>query len=264
VRFGNLLVFAFFIFALARSESLASARPLSTSISPFDHLHTQFDQVLTRFIALNGSESRINYKRLKQERSRLDAYLKTLSEVRSDDFEKFSKEQKMAFLINAYNGFTLEMISSQYPISSVKEIKGGYDKRFISLFDEIKSLNDIERQLRQTFREPKTFFALSSGVQGAPALLGNSYNDRDLYTQLERATRLFLGDPKRNFYDRVQNRLKVSRLFNWFEDDFRRSSGSVPDFVAPYLASDRATQDKIRALKSFESLDYSWKLNELF
>ena len=81
-----------------------------------DHEHGAWNAVLQRWV----SDGRVDYAALKGEgRAPLEAYLKELSATCAADYEKWSREQRLAFWINAYNAFTVQLIVDHHPISSI-------------------------------------------------------------------------------------------------------------------------------------------------
>ena len=62
-----------------------------------------------------GKASAVRYPDIAQERAALKAYLSGLSAVTRDEFETWPRDERMAFLINAYNAFTVEKILTRYP-----------------------------------------------------------------------------------------------------------------------------------------------------
>ena len=81
---------------------------LSISIFSFDHSHSQFNSLLSSYVQ-NGM---VDYKSLKKEESKLNLYANDLSKVTEQEYSTFSKEEKLSFLINAYNVFTINVFKS--------------------------------------------------------------------------------------------------------------------------------------------------------
>lgn len=65
----------------------------------------------------------VDYQGFLKDKKQLQVYLDKLSANRPTS--KWSKNEKMAFWINAYNAFTVKLILDHYPIKSIKDIKRG-------------------------------------------------------------------------------------------------------------------------------------------
>lgn len=234
----------------------------------FDHSHKTFTDVLKRYVKLNGHASTVNYKGLKEDQIGLGVYLKMLESVTPVEFVKFSEEQKLSFWINAYNAYTLKLIIDHYPVESIKDIGGAFSspwkKSFFTLLGKERSLDEVEHKiLRKHFNEPRIHFAINCASIGCPALMPEAYVSVTIEKQLENATRLFLEDQTRNRYDPKEKELLLSKIFDWFDDDFEKKAGTVKNFVVPYLAKTPAEKTLFLSDEvDVEYLDYNWKLNQ--
>ncbi len=228
----------------------------------FDHSHALFDNVLKQFV--NGSL--VNYTELKANPSELDAYLDQIASVSREDFQKWSENQQMAFLINLYNAAALRLVIDHYPVKSIRDIgglaTGPWDRRVIRLFGKKSSLGEVEhKMLRSDFDEPAIHFALVCAARGCPELRGEPYIAERLNQQFIDQGRRFLAAPKKNSVD-VRNRIVyLSPIFKWYKADFVKKSGSVLEFVQFYLApelSDELSEAEFR----IKYTQYDWSLND--
>jgi hypothetical protein len=92
--------------------------------SSFDHAHSLWTEILQRNVQLQngGRTSTFNYSAIKNDPQKLNDYLRTLSAVKQSDFDSFSMENQIAFLINIYNSFMVSLVVENHPIKSVKEL----------------------------------------------------------------------------------------------------------------------------------------------
>ena len=106
--------------------------------------HTAFDTLLKKHVSTTG---KVNYKNLKQDKAALEVYIKTLSDNVPAD--SWSKNDKFAYWINAYNALTLKTIVDNYPLSSITKLDGGktWDVKRYKLGEKTYSLNDIENNI---------------------------------------------------------------------------------------------------------------------
>lgn len=232
--------------------------------------------LLARHVHLSGdgAATTVDYGAFARERRRLDAYLDALSAVPREDFDGWTDDQQLAFLINAYNAYTIALVLSGWPdIESIKELGGflrsPWEKRFFRLLGERRSLDDVEHGLIRgsgRYREPRIHFAVNCASVGCPALRREAYVGRDLDRQLEDQTRRFLADDSRNRLEDAT--LYVSPLFKWYREDFAsgfRGADSLGAFLARYADALGLGPDGARRLAAGEMpiafLDYDWSLN---
>ena len=239
----------------------------SQAITVFDHSHEAWNKIVKDYVVVQGPQSFVNYKALKKEPDSLKKYLNSIERVSKKDFQIFNNKQKLAFLINAYNAFTIKLILDHYPVKSIKDIGGFFSspwkKKFFTLFGEKTHLDHIEHDLiRKQFNEPRIHFALVCASKGCPPLMNEAFIALKLDDQLERAAKTFLNDPQRNYFDSSSNTLYLSNIFKWYGEDFKKY-GSVRSFVSSIIGKSEAEKKKIQNEKVKNSyLDYDWTLNE--
>lgn len=241
--------------------ALVLAARLAGACAPVDQDHTGWTAILGRYVR----DGRVGYAALRQDGGpALQAYLDGLSAACAQDYPQWSRADRIAFWINAYNAFTVELVLDHYPIRSIRKIGwlpgAAFRDDFIPM-PELKggdvSLDDIEHgTLRKDFREPRIHFALVCASRSCPALRPEAYRGAVLDRQLDDQARGFLNDPAKNRFDPATRTLYLSRIFDWFRADFESSGGSLPAFVAPYLAQPVPADARI------VFLDYDWSLND--
>ncbi len=230
--------------------------------SNFDHKYKYYNKVLSSY----NHDGLVDYTALKKDPKYLQLFLKEVKEVKKEDYKNFSEKEKLCFLINLYNAACLKLIIDNYPVQSIREIGGWlrnpFRMDFIEVFSEKISLDDIEhKKLRKDFTEPRIHFALVCASISCPVLKDSAYSPQAIYEQLNHQTHIFLKDKTKNYLDESNNLLYLSEIFNWFEEDFLKSSSSVLEFVQAYLpkeAKKRLAKQKLR----LRYKAYDWKLNE--
>lgn len=227
----------------------------------FDHSHTSFDKLLKKHVKYQGPQSLVDYKGIKKEIPKLDNYLASLSNISKKEFQKFDENQKLAFLINAYNAFTIKLILNHYPLKSIKDIGSFFNspwkKKFFTLLGEEMHLDGIgDDILRENFKEPRIHFAINCASLSCPSLMPFAFMGKKLNKQLAQATKSFLANSQKNRYDKKTKKLLLSKIFKWYKKDFEKTHSSVREFVAPFLDIKKKEKLKIRYL------DYDWGLNQ--
>jgi hypothetical protein len=218
--------------------------------------HELLDKVLGRHV----KDGLVDYPSIKQD-PYFSAYLAELSRI--DPTVLVSREEKLAFWINAYNSLVLKGVVDHYPIKSVADvgILGKWGFFNILKFDvggRTRALDQIEHGIiRPDFHDPRTHFALVCASGGCPKLRSEAFHPNHLDAELDLAAGDFINDPGKVRLDRERGVLYVSSIFKWYEDDFVKAYGSVPAFIGKYIRQD------LPAGAHLEYLDYSWALNDL-
>ena len=213
--------------------------------------HTLWNDLLQKHVSDAGQ---VNYKAFKTDKAKLLSYIQGLNLIYTDaSFTSLSREETLAFWINAYNALTVDLILKNYPIKSIKDIDKPWDQRFWELGDKWFNLSDIEHEILRKMDEPRIHFAIVCASVSCPKLQNTAFTASNLETQLTNATKEFLSDPERN--ELSENSIKISKIFQWFSKDFKQD-GDIIDFLNQY--SD--VEISAKAKKSFK--DYNWNLNE--
>ncbi len=210
--------------------------------------HSIWNNLLQKYVSNDG---KVNYKGFKNDRSKLKTYINLLSG--NTPTNSWSKNEKLAYWINAYNTLTVDLIVRNYPVKSIKDINDPWKQRLWKLGDKWYNLEEIEHQILRKMNEPRIHFAIVCASYSCPKLANEAYNAEILDTQLTKATKDFLSDKKRN--EITPKKVKLSKIFSWFAKDFKQN-GSLIDFLNTY------SEVKIskNAKKTFK--EYIWTLNE--
>jgi hypothetical protein len=225
--------------------------------------HAAWDVLLRRYVDAHGA---VHYRAWRDEgRDALEGYLQHLAQV---DVSRLDKGETLAFWINAYNANVVKGVLDHYPVASVKEVKGFFDRIRYRVAGRELTLNEIEGEGR-AFSDWRIHFAVVCASSSCPSLRAEAYVADRLETQLAEQTRQFLNDPQRGL--RIEDgTLWASKIFDWYKTDFipagelawlrRLTPEKLLPRIEPYLDRDlaQATRSKQRSI-SF--LDYDWSLN---
>ena len=246
------------------------------AFSAFDHSHAQWDALTKKHVTWlsGGHASQVDYKGFQADRAMLKGYLDGLSAVPQAEYDAWNKQQKLAYLLNAYNAFTVDLVLTGYPdLKSIKDlgsfITSPWKKKFFPLLGRQRSLDDVEHGMIRApgaFDEPRIHMAANCASVGCPALRNDAYTGDKLDAQLDDSVARFLSDRTRNRYNAQSEKLEVSRIFDWYGKDFVTRAGSVEGWLARYadkLTGDPKQQQLIRDKKArLDFLDYDWTLND--
>ncbi len=211
--------------------------------------HAVWNELLQAHVSNQGN---VDYKGFQADKTKFNGYLNLLSDLPPQ--ESWSKDETLAYWINVYNAYTIKLILDNYPIKSIKDIKGPWSHRFIRIGEKWYTLNDVEHRIIRKMDEPRIHFALVCAAVSCPRLYNKAFTEKDLEADLDLLTRGFLSDTSKN--ELSENAIKLSRIFKWYGGDFKSDGSTLIDFLNQY--STVTISDK--AKKSYKA--YNWNLNE--
>ncbi|WP_082106494.1 DUF547 domain-containing protein [Kordia zhangzhouensis] len=224
-------------------------REFTTTFENTHFSHTVWNELLQKYVS---SEGLVNYAGLKEDRRKLQIYLYDLGDNQPTDV--WTKEEKLAYWINAYNAMTIDLILDSYPArKGIKEIRNPWKQRRWKIGDKVYNLDEIEHDILRNMNEPRIHFAINCASFSCPPLLNEAFTATKLETQLTTVTKKFVADTKRNTI--TKNQLELSKIFKWFKKDFEKN-GSLIDFLNQYSS----LQIDTNATISYK--EYNWSLNE--
>ncbi|MDW7694179.1 DUF547 domain-containing protein [Flammeovirgaceae bacterium SG7u.111] len=245
------------LMALALFTSCESVAERHTGSSPVSH--EQWDALLKKHVNADGY---VNYRSFLKDSTKLNEYLSVLSKNYPDS-NKWSENEQLAYWINAYNAYTVQIVLRHYPLESIKDIgskiaipfvNSVWDIKFIEIEGEALDLNNIEHGiLRKHFSEPRIHFAINCASESCPKLRNEAFVAEKLEQQLTEQTVGFINDPSKN--QLAENEVKLSKIFSWFGGDFKKES-SLVEFLNKY------SKVQISEGADVSYLDYDWRLNE--
>ena len=212
--------------------------------------HTPWDQLLQKHVSSNGN---VNYEGFKSDIDRLNNYLVSISKIKPNT--DWSRNETMAYWINAYNAYTIKLMLNNYPLKSIMDINGGkaWDLKFVEIEGEKYSLNNIEHDiLRAKYFDSRIHFAVNCASISCPKLSNTAYFAEGLDQKLEKAAKEFINNYAQNTIS--SNKASVSKLFDWYKDDFTKN-GTVKEYINKYSTT-KLTTDKI----SYK--EYNWNINK--
>ncbi|MFO7720951.1 MAG: DUF547 domain-containing protein, partial [Gillisia sp.] len=211
--------------------------------------HSGWTKLLQKHVDANGD---VNYKAFKNDRQELDGYLNMLSENMPDN--TWSVQEQLAYYINLYNAYTVDLILKNYPVKSIKDLSGPWTKAIVPVGDVMMSLGGIEHSILRKMNEPRIHFAINCASVSCPKLLNEAFTADKINEQLEQVTRDFMNSDKNNI---SEGSAQLSSILDWYEKDYLvRGIGSLREYVNLY------SDIKIREGAKITFEDYNWNLNE--
>ncbi len=241
------ICFGFFTACNSVKEYQSSSKPIT---------HELWDTLVKTHVSEAGA---VDYKGFIQDKAKLQNYLDLLSSAHPNK-ENWTRDERLAYWLNAYNAFTVKLILDYYPVSSIKDIKSGipfvntvWDIKFINIEGAKYDLNNIEHGIiRPEFKEPRIHFAANCAAISCPRLRNEAYTADKLDKQLDEQARYFLGNKGKNII--TPQEVKLSKILKWYSGDFKEYGG-VRKFINDYGPQAVSTSVDIKYL------DYLWPLN---
>ncbi|APG60546.1 DUF547 domain-containing protein [Christiangramia salexigens] len=211
--------------------------------------HSLWDELLQKHVKSNGL---VDYKGFKKDRAKLDRYLEMLSSQKPTD--QWSSSELLAYYINLYNAYTVDLILKNYPLKSIKDINGPWTKEFVKVGNKKLSLGAIENSILRKMNEPRIHFAINCASISCPKLMNEAFTADKIEQQLEKATREFVNSDKN---DISVTSAKLSSIFDWYKGDFTENGMTLINYVNQYAKT------KINKGAEISYKNYDWNLNEV-
>jgi len=243
-------------------------KPVKQQIVSATYFHDKCAGVLNEFVSNTGM---VNYNELRRTRLELRALLREFDKLDPNEYESWSREDKIAFWINVYNLQKLSVVADNYPIqpssriltifyrgtNNIRHIEGKIASYKFLVMDEEFTFAMIEKRFfRGEFDDPRVFFALSNACLSSPQLRNVPYYGDNLDEQLDEQVKRFLSSPLALSIDREEQKVYLSALFqsSWYGREFlskfaidRKFKGqpaetrAVLNFITNYISKENIT-----------------------
>jgi uncharacterized protein DUF547 len=243
-------------------------------------------QTLDEILDLYVRDGLVYYRALKGDRNRLDGYVGALATTAPGVVDGASREEQIAFWLNAYNAIVLQTVidhypvverSREYPARSIRQIPGAFERLTHRVAGRAVTLDQIEQTILPAFHDPRVYLALGRGAAGSGRLRSEAYVAARIEQQLAGDASECLNHAQCVDVDRVGDAVKVSAIFSWREKDFVAAYAekaaavfstrspierAVLAFVDPRLL---ASERELLAKNTFkvEYIPFDWDLNDL-
>lgn len=172
-----------------------------------------------------------------------------------------------AYWLNLYNALTVKLVLDHYPVRSIREISispgllsvGPWRRKLVRIEGEELSLDDIEhRVLRPTWGDPRVHYALNCAALGCPNLQRSAYTAANTEALLARAAREYVNHERGARFE--GERLIVSKLYIWFQEDFGGTDRGVIEHLQRYAEPPLAA--RLARTEGISDSEYDWRLND--
>jgi hypothetical protein len=246
-----------------------------------DPQHAPFDRLLDLYVR----DGLVYYRALKSDRSRFDRYVASL-DVPAATVASWSREQRLAYWINAYNAFVIDTVLDRYPIrgagkeypaNSLRQISGAFDKLPHRAAGRAVTLDEIETRVLPEFGDPRSFLALGRGSVGGGRLVSAAYTATRVDAQLQQVAAECVTRQECARLDSTTRTLTITPIFSWRQAEFVKAYGqqelaaypgrsplerAVLALLAPHLLPGERLWLKGNDF-SVVFQPYDWRLNDL-
>jgi len=207
-----------------------------------------------RVLSAHAHGGGFDYAALKEDEdamSDLDAFLEGVAAM--------SEDEPLASWLNAYNAIVVRQVVEHYPIDSVRDVPGFFDRSTHPVAGARRTLDHIEnRIIRPRFEDARIHVALNCGAVSCPALYPRAFRQGSLDRVLDRLAQRTVASRR---HVRVQDgSVRASQIFDWFSDDFERDAGSVLGWLRRYDGRDRL--EDVPDGADVGVIPYDWSLNQ--
>jgi hypothetical protein len=243
--------------APAAAGAVRPAAPATAVGSPAD-----YDALLKKYVHGDYVDF-AGWKRNPADLARLERFLAWQAQA---DPKSMSREDAIAFWINAYNSLNLKMILDNYPVHAPVDVPGYFDKIKHRVGGESLTVSEAEYdRLIAGYQDMRAHFAVVCSDRGCLPLRAEAWTGATLDQDLDAAARRFVKDERHFKVDKAKKEVWISKIFEWYGEKFTKDPvrpAKKPElFLLPYVDADT------RAL--LESGDYTlriiewnWTLNE--
>ena len=168
----------------------------------------------------------VYYRALKAERRRLDSYVNSLANA---EVEKRTKNEQIAFWLNAYDALVLRTVidnypaprrSTEYPQRSIRQTPGAFERLPHRVAGRTLTLDQIEQTVLSKFNDPRLHFAVARGAVGGGRLRSEPFAADLLERQLAEVASECVTRAECTQVDGVANKLMASSIFSWHDKAF--------------------------------------------
>lgn len=226
--------------------------------------HGPWDRFLKSYVTTDSQGvNRVRYGEVTDtDKQSLNDYLAAQSRV---PVTGMARDARLAFWINLYNALTVNLVIDHFPVDSIRDIKSGFfsigpwNMTVIEVEGRELTLNDIEHGiLRPLWGDPRIHYVLNCAAAGCPNLRREAFTAANVDQLLEAGARAFINDSRGVAFD-GRGRLTVSKIYNWYREDFGDSEEAVLDHIRLY--AEPALRQRLDAARRIDKYRYDWSLN---
>ena len=202
--------------------------------------YSEYDRLTRKYINAQGL---VDYKGLKSELPALKTFIDQISAVSPESHSQLFPDggEQLRFWMTAYNAWVLYIAASEYPSkSSLWSFIGTFRNRDIRLGGRASSLEELEHKIiRAKYKEPRIHFYINCAAYSCPPLWQGVIAPGKTWDVLDQSAKRFINDPRNVKFDPATKKLQLSKIFDWFKDDFmtflKNKKGVAQPHISQYI-----------------------------
>ena len=221
-----------------------------------------YDMILKKYV----KDGKFGYAALKASKADMAAFKKFMDWQAKADVKAMSREEQIAFYINAYNSCCIQAILDHYPVHSPNDVPGFFDKLKFTVGGEELTISLIEyERLIANYKDMRAHFAVVCADRGCQPLKPGAWTGASLNDDLEAAAKQFVSDKKYFSVDKEKGEINISKIFEWYGEKFtkdpERPAAKPELFLLPWLSGDAKEMLESGKYK-LKIIEWDWVLNE--
>lgn len=226
MKFSKLFFCVFVVLALTAASALAQQINYS-----------EYDRLTRKYVNEQGL---VNYKGLKSELPALKTFIDQISAVSPESHSKLFPDggEQLRYWMTAYNAWVLYIAASEYPSkSALWNFLGLFRNRSIKLGGRNLGLEDLEHKIiRARYKEPRIHFYINCAAASCPALWQGAIPEGKTWDVLNQSAKRFINDPRNVKFDPTTKKLQLSKIFDWFKEDFLNFLKEKKNIQNPHIS----------------------------
>jgi hypothetical protein len=199
--------------------------------------YSEYDRLTRKYINAQGL---VDYKGLKSELPALKTFIDQISAVSPESHSQLFPDggEQLRFWMTAYNAWVLYIAASEYPSkSSLWSFIGTFRNRDIRLGGRASSLEELEHKIiRAKYKEPRIHFYINCAAYSCPPLWQGVIAPGKTWDVLDQSAKRFINDPRNVKFDPATKKLQLSKIFDWFKDDFMTFLKDKKGVAQPHIS----------------------------
>ncbi len=223
-----------------------------------------YDAILKKYV----KGDYFQYGELKRNKADLARFERFLAWQAKADVKKMSRDDQIAFYINAYNSCCIKAILDHYPVHTPQDVEGFFDKLKFEVAGEKLTISEIEyERLIANYKDMRAHFAVVCADRGCLPLKAGAYTGTSLDGDLEADAKKFVSDERHFKVDKDNNEIQISKIFEWYGPKFLNDPDRPVKGDRPELYLTRWVDKDIRELLEsgkykLKIIEWNWTLNE--
>ena len=220
--------------------------------------HDPWDALLKQYVDERGFVDYAAWKANPESMKKLDAYLDQFKPEPSST--RPDRDEEIAGLINLYNALTIDWILKNYPVKSIRKTTRPWKEKRFLVGGQRVSLDEIEHDTLRPAIDWKVHSVIVCAARSCPPLSREAMTTENWEAQVQDRYQVWFARSDLHQYEPAKTRARVSKIFQWFSEDF-----TEPNSIRELLL--RFGPERYRALfqnpqLSIRYMEYHWGLND--